>query len=340
MSPPPPPLLLLLLLARTAVLVLGAAQQAVVESTVPLLPGGANVTLFLPPNLRVKPPLVLILRGLCPHEAFDAPFARAAAVELRAVTALLSAPRNASCSACSATAMAHGGAPAAASPAPATPASCPAWDAIEACCQDAPRPGGDVAFVLGAIDAIARAAHAGPVHVIGFSAGAFMALRLACDAPARRLAGVVAYAGAAGPDQDDAAAAAGAWRCKPAAPLPLQMLHARGDQQVAFGGGAGSRPGTRYAAADATLLAWARHNRCAAKPRPSPPSPLPVVLPPPSADAPAPASSQANLTRVLFADCAAPTSGWWVDGWGHFPLPQQSTALFLRALKTNMHMRA
>ena len=311
--------LLLLLLARTA-----AVQGAVVESTV-LLPDGANVTLFSPPRLRSKPPLVLILRGLCPYDGFDAPFARAAATQLRAVSTLLTAPRSAaSCSSCAAAVMANGGAPAAAAPAPA-PASCPAWDANEACCQDTPRLGGDVAFVLRAIDVISQAADAGPVHVVGFSAGGFMALRLACEAPAGRIAGVVEYAGAATSADDDAAASRS---CTPAAPVPLQMLHSRGDQQVVFSGGKGTIPGTRYAAANATLLAWARRNRCAATPLVS--SPLSLL---PAASL---AGSHANLTRVLFRDCEVPTAGWWLDGWGHFPPPHESTPLFLRALQTNM----
>ena len=100
-------------------------------------------------------------------------------------------------------------------------------------------------------------------------------------------------------------------RCAPAAPLPLQLVHARGDGQVSFGGGTGGRPGTRYAAAEATLAAWARRNRCAGEPR---------------------RATQGNIDVVTYSGCAAATVGWFLNDWGHLP-PKSSGPVFVAAIK-------
>lgn len=184
---------------------------------------------------------------------------------------------------------------------------CPAWDAGRECCQASPAPRGDVDFVLGAIDAAiakAPAANRSAVTIVGFSAGAFMALRLACDAPAGRVANVLAYAGSeAVPDA----------ACKPPQPRGMLIMHGRRDLQIPFTGApAGS--GLTYPGAEKTLADWARRQRCSSTPQRI------------TRDV---SGSPADV--VSFSGCAAPTTGWFLS-WGHLP-PRSSAPVFLGAIK-------
>jgi hypothetical protein len=284
---PPLPLLPLVLL-----LLAQSARAALVdERTLPLRGSSTPASLFVPRgfvsddaaaraaadllNGDVPPPapIVVVLRGMCAYAAFDAPFARAAAAALNTPVALLTAPRLLLRCPCRITGYAPAGAitphhsGASAAPSPAAHANaCPAWDATAACCQAVPAPGGDVGFVLDAIADINGALNATgrPVSLISFSVGAFMGLRMACDAPPGVLAGVVECGGG----EDDAhhnpgggAAAASlslrarALACTPAAPVRMIMVHSWQDEEVPFEGGPGQVPGTRVAAANDTPAA-------------------------------------------------------------------------------------
>jgi polyhydroxybutyrate depolymerase len=89
--------------------------------------------------------------------------------------------------------------------------------------------------------------------VVGFSNGAFMAHRLACDVP--RVTGIVALAGSI-PGPNDRP-------CKPAHAVRVIIIHGDRDSVVPYAGGAVLGDVTRIApsAADAAK-AWAEHNRC------------------------------------------------------------------------------
>ena len=175
-------------------------------------------------------------------------------------------------------------------------------DAGPVCCLAASAPRGDVDFVLSAIDAViakAPAANRSATTVVGFSAGAFMANRMACDAPSGRLYSMLAYAGS-----EPGTA------CNPPEARGVLIMHGRLDVQVPFGGApAGS--GVRYPSAEATLAGWARRNRCSGEPR---------------------RFAQGNIDVVAYSGCAAPTTGWFVRDWGHLP-PKTSAPVFIDAIK-------
>ena len=184
----------------------------------------------------------------------------------------------------------------------ATGVDCPAWDAGPVCCLASSAPRGDVDFVLNAIDAViakAPVANRSAVTVVGFSAGTFMANRMACDAPAGRVSSFVAYAGS-----EPGTA------CNPPEARGALIMHGKQDVQIPFGGApAGS--GVSYPSAEATLANWARRNRCSGEPR---------------------RFAQGDIDVVAYSGCAAPTIGWFVRSWGHLP-PKTSGPVFVDAIK-------
>lgn len=136
-------------------------------------------------------------------------------------------------------------------------ADCPAWDSGSACCQTVSKPGGDVPVVLQVLAELKSklpSVNASNVILAGVSAGGFMALRTACDAPAGTFAGVFSFAGSAGSPSD-------VQRCKPPKPLPVIVAHGVKDLRVAFGG---SIPGPypQFIGAEATLAKWASVDQC------------------------------------------------------------------------------
>ncbi len=252
--------------------------------------------------------------------------AAAAADALDAVTATLTAPRAArACIKCATSAAAAAAAPrddperrwvlehvAQTRNLTASGADCPAWDATPACCQSDRTPAGDVPFLLGAIDSLlaqAPAANHSSVVLLGFSAGAYMALRAACDAPAGRLAGVISWAGA---DNADAAA------CAPPAPLPVLIMQGQRDLLTPFAGAAATASAAPIPSAERSLAQWARRERCGAEP---------------SRTALPGGALGSAVDVVTYERCAAPVvEGWFVREWGHQP-PREADPLFLRALR-------
>jgi hypothetical protein len=269
-------------------------------------------------------------QALAPSSARDdlSALAAAAADALGAVTATLTAPRSArACIKCAQSAAAATAAPrddperqwvlqhvALTENGTAAGADCPAWDATPACCQSERTPRGDVPFLLGAIDSLLARAHAAnrsSVVLLGFSSGAYMALRMACDAPAGRLAGVISWAGA---DNEDVAA------CTPPAPLPVLIMQGQHDLLTPFAGAPPATPGgAAIPSAEESLAHWARRERCGA-------------APPTRTELPGGALGSA-VDVVTYQQCAAPVvEGWFVRDWGHQP-PRGADPLFLRALR-------
>jgi len=201
----------------------------------------------------------------------------------------------------------------------ATGTDCPAWDATEACCQAQHSPRGDTDFILAAIDAIAArvpAANRSGVIALGFSNGAFMTQSLACNAPAGRIAGVMAYGGAGDTDASS---------CKPPGPISVIIAHGMRDLEVPFGGSPATTPAgaARVPATEATLAAWAGRNRCSGSPARSQSSVGALG-----------GSSGGAVTVVSYSGCAAGvlTQGWFVSGWGHLP-PRGNNGFFVQAAK-------
>jgi poly(3-hydroxybutyrate) depolymerase len=179
-----------------------------------------------------------------------------------------------------------------------------------------------VPFILGALDAAARdapAARGGPVVAFGFSAGAFMALRLACDAPPGRLAAVVAFSGGGAADEA---------RCAPREARPVLIIHGARDLEVPFAGSgvvAGVRADARFPGARDTLAQWARKNRCAAASAAAPQRTVRRGF--------AGSGGDADVEVVSYDNCSAPVEGWLVAQWGHLPPRAPAQALFLNAAR-------
>ena len=136
------------------------------------------------------------------------------------------------------------------------------WDATDACCSKDGVVVDDSAYLWDVVESVATMAPVDldAVHMVGFSNGGFMALRMACD-HAERLASVVSVAGAGFADPS---------RCSPAAPVSVLQVHGRDDDRILYGGGLsrpyGDRPRVRYPGAAETMAFWAKHNE--AEPHP------------------------------------------------------------------------
>ena len=137
------------------------------------------------------------------------------------------------------------------------------WHASDACC-DFDRSGVDDVRALRSVIAEVRAKHdVSATFVVGFSNGAFMAHRLACDASAD-IDGFVAVAGVGFSDPK---------RCKPARPLTMLQIHGTNDRAVAYHGGhvLGRKDVAAHPGAKSTTAFWVQHNGCGAATHPPPP---------------------------------------------------------------------
>ena len=334
-------LLLLLLLAQPAAAVLQPRRVELAGSGYPALvfdpPGASNngsravYIVLLGFTCPLPAPVVAAMPGGRAAEAWLAPDALAAAFGVEAealgsVVAVLRAPCSvAACALCAQSAAAASVAPlswpkrsetllgaAAYLKVTAGGTACDGvWDAGEPCCLPAAqrRPGGDVPFIVTAVRTVLAATpgtDVSRVYLAGVSAGAFMALRAGCDAPAGVFAGVVAYAGAVPPN------------CSPPRPLPLVLVHGRKDLEVPFAGS--TFPGERFSGAEASLAAWAAGARCTAGVQPSV-----------STQQLSGGGSTVDVVRYTAGCAAQPVEGWWVEEWPHLPPEAQSSRVFTAA---------
>lgn len=128
------------------------------------------------------------------------------------------------------------------------------------CCGGEPRSATvDEVFLVTLLDHIQQTFHADPrrTYLLGFSAGAIMAYRMACD-HADRVTAVVSVAGVALMDL-----------CHPSAPVSLMEVHGTADTLVPFNGG--TLPGfagepVQLPSTEALVSAWARLDRCPGDP--------------------------------------------------------------------------
>lgn len=123
------------------------------------------------------------------------------------------------------------------------------WNATEACCDNGRIGIDDVAFFRALVADIDRRYPTKPGHIflIGHSNGAFMSLRLACEA-SDLFSGVVAVAGSTFQD---------ATRCQPGQAVPILLSHGDRDSSVPIEG----RP-DRFPGAKETGARYARRNGC------------------------------------------------------------------------------
>src|SRR4051812_31747351 len=102
----------------------------------------------------------------------------------------------------------------------------PFWNATDACCDFDGKKPDDVAYVVRVIDELVKkgVADAKRVYLVGYSNGAFLAYRVACD-HADKIAAIASIAGAA------------PTTCKPSAPVAVLDVHADRDSVVPAAGG-------------------------------------------------------------------------------------------------------
>lgn len=107
------------------------------------------------------------------------------------------------------------------------------WNATDECCNFENLPVDDVAFFRALVDDV-KAQHAvKSVFVVGHSNGAFMALRLACDAP-DAFDGIVSVSGSTWLDPT---------RCGAGRAVPLLLVHGTVDGTIPYEGKEGRYPG-------------------------------------------------------------------------------------------------
>jgi polyhydroxybutyrate depolymerase len=120
----------------------------------------------------------------------------------------------------------------------------------------------DVKFIGALLDALAGQFHTDParVYVTGFSNGAMMAYRLACELSGR-ITAIAPVSGALNVDD-----------CRPARPLPVLILHGTADRNVPYDGGPPVDPPFPGAGSwtnrsqPETVAFWTRYDGCASTP--------------------------------------------------------------------------
>jgi polyhydroxybutyrate depolymerase len=184
------------------------------------------------------------------------------------------------------------------------------WNAGAACCDfDHKRPDHvrelkamlDVALTDAAVDP-AR------VYVVGYSNGAFMAHRLACDD--ERVRAIAAIAGA-GPRSDEP--------CPRKAPLGVLAVHGDEDEVVEYGGGhvLGKRDIPAHPSVVDTLRVWATKNGCTGKLEKVGERDLqPKIL-------------GAETSEMRMGDCRPPLEVWLVHGGGHLVATRKAALAML-----------
>ncbi len=166
------------------------------------------------------------------------------------------------------------------------------WNATNACCNFQDLPVDDVAFFRALIDDVKaqRAVKPGHVFVVGHSNGAFMALRLACEA-SDVIDGIVAVSGST---WDDFA------RCPDGRKIPVLLVHGVADTVIPYEGREGL-----YPSAHETGARFARRAGCE-----------PTWVDVDRADF---AGNADPETRREAITCTPAFELWSMDGVGHLP---------------------
>jgi len=130
----------------------------------------------------------------------------------------------------------------------------PYWNATAACCDFEGKKPDDVGAIVRLIDERVKKGEVDPkrVYLVGFSNGAFLAWRIACD-HADKIAAIVAIGGAAPAT------------CNPSSPVAVLEVHGRDDEVVPIGGGtlgAGLPHAATFPSAKEALAVWGRVDHC------------------------------------------------------------------------------
>lgn len=126
------------------------------------------------------------------------------------------------------------------------------WNASEVCCNFFAAPVDDVTYVRAVIDDVSRRRPVDPkrVYVAGFSNGAFMAHRLACELP-DRIAAIVAVSGVNATDN-----------CRPRQPVAVLQVHGDADPVVHYLGGRLGAGSAEYPSVTTSIEGWRDLNGC------------------------------------------------------------------------------
>lgn len=167
------------------------------------------------------------------------------------------------------------------------------WNATDACCDFDGRQVDDLRALRELIaEVVSRhAVDRDRIYVAGFSNGAFMAHRLACEM-SDVLAAVVSMSGVGFDDPD---------RCAAEHPVALLQIHGDADRIVSYEGGQvlgrGDLP--PHPSTEETAARWAKRNGCAGHREETF------------------AFSGRDTSRRVYLDCQAPVERWRVKGGGH-----------------------
>jgi len=128
------------------------------------------------------------------------------------------------------------------------------WNATPACCDFDGNKDDDVGAVLRLIDRLVKGGKVDPkrVYLVGFSNGAFLAWRIACE-HAEKIAAIVSIGGAAPAT------------CAPSSPVAVLDVHGKSDDLVPLAGGklGGDLPKlATFPAAQDALGVWGRIDHC------------------------------------------------------------------------------
>jgi polyhydroxybutyrate depolymerase len=129
------------------------------------------------------------------------------------------------------------------------------WNASEECCDFRSSGVDDVAYLTDVIADIQGEVAIDPARIalVGWSNGAFMSYRMACER-ADLIAAVATLAGALSADPGD---------CAPNEPVSIAHIHGTADDTVEFDGGTVfDDPDRPYPGAEETATAWATYNGC------------------------------------------------------------------------------
>jgi polyhydroxybutyrate depolymerase len=128
------------------------------------------------------------------------------------------------------------------------------WNATDVCCDFLRRGVDDVAYISAVIDDVAskHRVDARRIFVVGYSNGAFMAQRLACEID-ERIAAVVAVAGVNWLDPA---------MCAPSEAVSVLQVHGDADPIVQYIGGRMADGAQRYPSVQASIEGWRDRNGC------------------------------------------------------------------------------
>jgi polyhydroxybutyrate depolymerase len=182
------------------------------------------------------------------------------------------------------------------------------WNGTDACCDLCNSSVDDVAFLSAVLDEVEAQFLVDTlrVYLFGYSNGAFMAYRMACER-ADRFAAIVGLSGATWSDPSS---------CNPSEPVHTLEIHGTADATILYDGGLFD--GVPYPGAITTTETWASYNGCSLTPDTSSPNlDLDRLL----------GSAETTVSRYD-ADCALGGSAelWTITGGDHQPAISTSFA--------------